>query len=155
MKWLENAHSARAGKPTADKIDEFLRKNAQRLAGIGVACSVVTMRNLAIVVVVAALFASTAAVSVKHQRGWTGKLDSSLMQAVDQDSQDSVRTVIQVRPGATERVVSHLEHHGLKPARLSTADLVAVQLPASMLRNVAGDSDVVRLSSAHEDRLTQ
>ena len=113
------------------------------------------MRNLAIVVVVAALFASTAAVSVKRQRSWTGKLDAPLMQASEQDSSDSVRTVIQVRPGAAERVVSHLEQHGLKPARLSTPDLVAVQLPASMLRNIAGDSDVVRMSSAHEDRLAQ
>ena len=35
------------------------------------------MRNLAIVVVVAALFASTAAVSVKRQRSWSSKLDVS------------------------------------------------------------------------------
>jgi hypothetical protein len=113
------------------------------------------MRNLAIVVVVGALFASTAAVSVKHQRGWAGKLDVSLMHAAEQDNANSVKAVIQVRPGATDRVVSHLKDHGLKPARLSTPDLVAVQLPASMLRNVAGDSDVVRLSSEPEDRIAQ
>jgi hypothetical protein len=113
------------------------------------------MRNLAIVVVVGALFASTAAVSVKHQRSWTGKLDVSLMHAAEQDSANAVNAVIHVRPGTTDRVVSHLERHGLKPARLSTPDVLAVQLPASMLRNVAGDSDVVRLSSEHEDRIAK
>lgn len=113
------------------------------------------MRNLAIVVVVAALFASTAAVSVKRQRSWSSKLDVSLIQAAEQDDANSVKAVIQVRPGATDRIVSHLEHHGLNPARLSTPNLLAVQVPASMLRNLAGDSDVVRLSSEHEDRIAQ
>src|SRR4249920_1017730 len=113
------------------------------------------MRNLAIVVVVAALFASTAAVSVKRQRSWSSKLDISLIHAAEQENANSVKAVIQVRPGATERIVSHLEHHGLTPARLSTPSLLAVQLPASMLRNLAGDSDVVRLSSEHEDRIAQ
>jgi hypothetical protein len=113
------------------------------------------MRNLAIVVVVAALFASTAAVSVKRQRSWTGKLDVSLMHAAEEHSANAVTAVIQVRPGTSDRVVSHLEQHGLKPARLSTPNLVAVQLPASMLRNVAGDSDVVRLSSDHGDQIVQ
>jgi hypothetical protein len=113
------------------------------------------MRNLAIVVVVAALFASTAAVSVKHQRSWSGKLDVSLIHAAEQDNANSVKAVIQVRPGATDRLVSHLEHHGLNPARLSTPNLVAVQLPVSMLRNLAGDSDVVRLSVEHEDPIAQ
>ena len=107
------------------------------------------MRNTAIVVLVGALFASTAAVSVRHQRRWTEKLDVELMQVAEQDSANSVKTVIQVRSGAADRMVSHLEHHGLKPARLAAPDLVAVQLPGSMLRNLAGDSDVVRLSSDH------
>lgn len=107
------------------------------------------MRNLAIVVVVASLFASTAAVSVKHQRRWTGKVDVELMQAVEQDSANSVKAVIHVRTGAADRVASHLEQHGLKPARLAAPDLVAVQLPSSMLRYVAADSDVVGVASDH------
>lgn len=106
------------------------------------------MRNVAIVVVVASLFASTAAVSVRHQRQWTEKVDVSLTQAAENAGSASVRARIQVRPGSTDRFMSHLAaQHGLKPARTSAGDVIAVQLPGSMLRSVAADSDVVRLSS--------
>jgi hypothetical protein len=105
------------------------------------------MRNLAIVVVVASLFASTAAVSVSHQRRWTDKLDVSLVQVAEQGGTDPIRAVIQVRSGATDVFMSHLAQHGLKPARTTTADVIEVQLPGSMLRSIAADADVVRLSS--------
>ena len=105
------------------------------------------MRNLAVVLVVASLFASTAAVSVKHQSRWTEKLDLALVEATKHGSADPVRALVRVRPGATDRFMSHLEQHGLKPARVSAPDLIAVELPGSMLRSVAADPDVVRVSS--------
>jgi ABC-type sulfate transport system permease component len=104
------------------------------------------MRKTAIVVFVAALFASTAAVSVRHQRRWTEKLDGSLTQAAHQTGADAVRVLIRVRPGTTDHIVSHLAQHGLKPQR-AAADAVAVLMPASMLRSLAGDADVVSMSA--------
>jgi len=106
------------------------------------------MRNLAIVVVVASLFASTAAVSVRHQRRWTEKMDVSLVQVAERGGTDPVRAVILVQAGATDRFMSHLvAQHGLRPARTATPDVLEVQLPSAMLRSVAADADVVRLSS--------
>ena len=111
------------------------------------------MRNLAIVLVVASLFASTAAISVKHQRRWTEKFDVSLVQLAEQGSADPVRAVIQVRSGATDRVMSHLvAQHGLKPARANASELIVVQLPGSLLRSVAAEPDVVHLSSDQSSR---
>jgi hypothetical protein len=111
------------------------------------------MRNLAIVVVVASLFASTAAVSVRHQRRWTEKLDVSLVQVAERGGTDPIRAWIQVRSGTTDRFMSHLvAQHGLKPARSAAPDVIEVQLPGSMLRSVAADADVVRLSSSEASR---
>ena len=104
------------------------------------------MKNLAIVVVVAALFASTAAVSVKHQRRWTEKLDSRLVHTAQEANSDLVQLLILVRPGSTERILSHLSQHGLKAERASTPDIVTVQLPGSMLRSMAHESDVLYMS---------
>jgi hypothetical protein len=104
------------------------------------------MKKLAIVALVAALFASTAAVSVKHQRRWTEKLDVALVKTAQEANNDLVQLLIQVRPGTTDRIVSHLTQHGLKSARSSSPNVVAVQMPGSMLRSIAGDPDVVHLS---------
>ena len=104
------------------------------------------MKNLAIVVVVAALFASTAAVSVKHQRRWTEKMDVALVHTAQEENSDLVQLLILVRPGSTERILSNLGQHGLKPERASTPNVVAVQLPGSMLRLIARDADVVYVS---------
>lgn len=104
------------------------------------------MKNLAIVVVVAALFASTAAVSVKHQRRWTEKMDVALVHTAQEENSDLVQLLILVRPGSTERILSNLGQHGLKPERASTPNVVAVQLPGSMLRSIARDADVVYVS---------
>jgi len=107
------------------------------------------MKNLAIVVVVAALFASTAAISVKHQRRWTEKMDVALVHAAQEENSDLVQLLILVRPGSTDRILSHLAQHGLKPERASTPNIVAVQLPGSMLRAIARDADVVYLTHTH------
>ena len=104
------------------------------------------MRNLTIVIVVASLFASTAAVSVKHQRRWTEKLDGALVPMAQQATGDPVQLQIRVRPESTDRIMSHLAQHGLKAERASTPDVVTVQMPVSMLRAVARDPDVVHLS---------
>jgi hypothetical protein len=104
------------------------------------------MRKVAAVVVVAALFASTAAISVKHQRRWTEKLDAALVHAAQEGNNDLVQLLIRVQPGSTDRILLHLGQHGLKPERGSGVDMVAVQAPASMLRSIAGDSDVIHLS---------
>jgi hypothetical protein len=106
----------------------------------------VGMRRIAAVVVVAALFASTAAISVKHQRRWTEKLDAALVHTAQEGNNDLVQLLIRVQPGSMNRILVHLGEHGLKPERTSAVDLVAVQAPASMLRSIAGDSDVVHLS---------
>lgn len=111
------------------------------------------MRNIAIVLVVASLFASTAAVSVKHQRRWTEKIDAPLVQIAEHGTAEPVRTVILVRAGATEQLMSHLvAQHGLKPTRTATADVINVQMPGSMLRSVAADADVLRLSTDEPSR---
>ncbi len=104
------------------------------------------MKKLAIVAVVAALFASTAAVSVKHQRRWTEKLDVTLVDTARETNNDLVQLLIRVRPGSSDRILSHLAQHGFKSARSSAPDVVAVKLPGSMLRSIAGDPDVVHLS---------
>jgi hypothetical protein len=105
------------------------------------------MRTFTIVIVVSALFASTAAISVRQQRRWTEKLDAALVHTVEQGSADPVKTLIRVRHGAADRFISHLVKHALTPTRSTTPDLVAVQLPASMLRSVAADPDVVHVSA--------
>src|SRR5262245_20424415 len=106
------------------------------------------MKNLTVVVVVASLFASTAAVSVKHQRRWTEKLDVVLVHAAEQGTDDPVNALIQVQPGAHDQLMSHLvAQHGLKPVRATKADVIAVQLPGSMLRSVAAEPDVMQLSN--------
>lgn len=107
------------------------------------------MKKFAIVIVVAALFASTAAISVKHQRRWTEKLDVALVQTAQEGNDGLVQLMIRVQPGSTERILSHLAQHGLTPERASTPDVVAVQLPGSMLRSIAGDADVVHVSQIH------
>ena len=105
------------------------------------------MRTLTAVLIVSAVFGSTAAVSVKQQqRRGTEKLDVALVHAADQGSADPVRTLIWVRAGATDHVLSHLAQHGLKPTRSTTPDAIAVQLPGSMLRRIAGDRDIVHVS---------
>src|SRR5258706_12246664 len=104
------------------------------------------MRTFTAVLIVSALFASTAAVSVKQQRRWAHKLDVSLVHAAEQGSVDPVRTLIWVRAGATDRVLSHLVSHGLRPTRSTTPDACVVQLPGSMLRGIASDLDVVHVS---------
>jgi hypothetical protein len=86
-------------------------------------------------------------VSVRHQRRWTEKLDGSLSQAAHQTSDDALRVMIHVRPGTTDRIVSHLAQHGLKPQRAAATDAVAVVMPPSMLRSLAGDADVVSMSA--------
>jgi len=104
------------------------------------------MRKLSIVIVVASLFASTAAISVKHQRRWTEKLDGALVASAQQATGDPVQLLIRVRPESTDRIMSHLAQHGLKAERASISGVVAVQMPASMLRSIAGDPDVIHLS---------
>ena len=104
------------------------------------------MRTLTVVLIVSAVFGSTAAVSVKQQRRWTEKLDVALVHAADQGSADPVRTLIWVRAGATDQVLSHLAQHGLKPTRSTTPDAIVVELPSSLLRRIAGDRDIVHVS---------
>jgi len=121
-------------------------------SGIRVAAQFGVMRKLAIVIVVASLFASTAAISVKHQRRWTDKLDPAL--AAQQANADLVQLLILVRPGSTDRIMSHLSQHGLKPERATTPDILTVQMPASMMRAIAGDADVIYLSRVNVNTTT-
>ena len=105
------------------------------------------MRKVTAVLIMSCVFASAAAVSVRDQRRWKGKVDLALAHAVTQGSSDHVRTLVLLRPGALAGFVSHLRRHGLSPTRVAPPDLIVVDLPLSMVRTVAGDSDVVRLSS--------
>jgi hypothetical protein len=125
---------------------DFAGNCATSPSGIRVALQLCIMRKIAIVIVVASLFASTAAISVKHQRRWTEKLDVALVPSAQQATGDPVQLLIQVRPESTDRIMSHLAQHGLKAERASAAGVVTVQMPASMLRSIAGDPDVVHLS---------
>ena len=110
------------------------------------------MRKVAAVLLMSCVFASAAAVSVRDQRRWKGKLDLALAHAVTQGNPDHVRALIRLRPGATAGFVSHLRQHRVSPTRVTPPDLIALDLPLSMLRTVAGDPDVVSLSS---DAVTQ
>jgi hypothetical protein len=103
------------------------------------------MRKLTSAFIVACVVVSTAFVATQHRRHWTDKLDAPLMQAARQADATSVSALIRLRPGTTDQFVSHLSQHGLKAATVS-GDLVSVQLPASMLRAIALDRDVVHLS---------
>ncbi len=105
------------------------------------------MRKNLVVLIVASLFASTAFVSVKQRDRWTEKVDAPLVQAVKADRGESVRALIRVRTGATDQFVAHLSQHGLKRAHVTAPDVVAVDMPASMLRRIALDPDVVHMSS--------
>ncbi len=103
------------------------------------------MRKLTSVFIVACVVVSTAVVSTQQQRHWTAKLDASLVQTAKQGGAQPVNTVIRLRPGTTGEFVAHLSEHGLKPTPVG-ADVIAVQLPAAMLRPIALDRDVVHLS---------
>jgi len=142
--------------PTRNTIDrscggQFLDPSAfpsdfERLAVGTMVALQLGMRKIAAVVVVAALFASTAAISVKHQRRWTEKLDAALVHTAQEGNNDLVQLLIHVQPGSTDRILLHLEQHGLKAERGSAVDVVAVRAPASMLRSIAGEPEVVQLS---------
>jgi hypothetical protein len=103
------------------------------------------MRKLTSVFIVACVVVSTAFAATQNRRRWTEKLDAPLMQAARQGSDARVSTLVRVRPGTSEGFVAHLSQHGLKATNVN-ADLVSVQLPASMLRAIALDRDVVHLS---------
>jgi hypothetical protein len=110
------------------------------------------MRKVTAVILMSCLFASVGAVSVRDQRRWKDKLDLALAHAVTHGNSDHVRALIRLQPGAMAGFVSHLRQHRLSPTRVTPPDLIVVDLPLSMLRTVAGDRDVVRVSS---DAVTQ
>ena len=103
------------------------------------------MRKLTSAFIVACVVVSTAVVSTRHQRHWTEKLDTALVQTAKAGGAQPVSALIRVRPGTSDEFVAHLSEHGLKPTSVTT-DIVAVQLPAAMLRPIALDRDVVHLS---------
>ena len=76
-------------------------------------------------------------------------MDVALVHAAQEENSDLVQLLILVRPGSTDRILSHLAQHGLKPERASTPNIVAVQLPGSMLRSIARDADVLYLAHTH------
>lgn len=105
------------------------------------------MREVAVVVIVASLFASTAAaVSVRDQRRWNEKLGPALAHVAKQGGESPVSALIHLRPGTADRFVSRLEELGLNSARVVTPDVIVAQLPPTMLRSVAADRRVVSLS---------
>jgi hypothetical protein len=88
---------------------------------------------------------STAVVSTREQRHWADKLDTPLVHAAKQGGAGLVSAAIRLRPGTADQFVAHLSDHGLKPT-IVTRELVAVEMPAAMLRSVALDHDVVHIS---------
>jgi len=123
----------------------FRGKNGPPIRGTRVAAVVSAMRKLTSVFIVACVVVSTAFAATQNRRRWTEKLDAPLMQAARQGSDAQVSTLVRVRPGTSEGFVAHLSQHGLKATSVN-ADVVSVQLPASMLRAIALDRDVVHLS---------
>ncbi len=103
------------------------------------------MQKLTSVFIVACVVVSTAVISTQHRRHWIGKLDTALVQIAKHGGAERVNTLIRLRPGTTDQFIAHLSEHGLKPTSV-TADVIAVQLPAAMLRPIALDRDVVHLS---------
>jgi hypothetical protein len=103
------------------------------------------MRKFASVLIVGGVVVGTAFVSTAPQRHWKEKVDPALVQAASQRGSERVNALIRLRPGSTTEFVSHLSQHGI-PAATVTADIVSVRLPASMLREIALDRDVVHLS---------
>jgi hypothetical protein len=103
------------------------------------------MQKFASVLIVASVVVGTAFVSTAPQRHWREKVDPALVQLARQAGNAPVKAVIRLRPGSTSEFVSHLSQHGI-PAATVTTDIVSVQLPASMLREIALDRDVVHLS---------
>ena len=95
--------------------------------------------------IVACVIVGTAFVSTAPQRHWREKVDPALVTAAKQGGSAPVKALIRLRPGSTSEFVSHLWQHGI-PAATVTVDIVSVQLPASMLREIALDRDVVHLS---------
>ena len=103
------------------------------------------MRKIASVVIVGCVVVGTAFVSTAPQRHWREKVDAGLVQATKQSGNEPVKALIRLRPGVTSEFVSHLSQHGIAAATLA-ADMISVKLPASMVRELALDRDVVRLS---------
>jgi hypothetical protein len=103
------------------------------------------MRKTASVMIVACVIVGTAFVSTAPQRHWREKVDPALVNVAKQGGRTPVKALIRLRPGSTSEFVSHLSQHGI-PAATVTVDIVSVQLPASMLREIALDRDVVHLS---------
>jgi hypothetical protein len=115
------------------------------MRGIRIAAEMPAMRKLTSVFIVACVVVSTAFVATQHRRHWTEKLDAPLVQTAKQGGTEPVRALVRLRPGAADQFVAHLSQHGLKAAAV-TGDVVSLQLPASMLRTLALDRDVVHLS---------
>ena len=104
------------------------------------------MRKLTSVLIVVCVVAGTAFVSTAPQRHWKEKLDAPLVQAATAQSADPVNALIRLRPGTANEFAAHLsKSHGM-PATMVSADIVSVRLPASMLRSIALDHDVVHVS---------
>ena len=103
------------------------------------------MRKIASVLIVACVVVGTAFVSTAPQRHWREKVDPGLVQAASHGGDQPVKALIRLRPGVTSEFVSHLSQHGIAAASLAT-DMISVNLPASMVRELALDRDVVHLS---------
>jgi hypothetical protein len=125
---------------------ENSEENTRRRSGTDVAPHVSTMRKFAAVLIVACVVVGTAFVSTAPQRRWREKVDPALVQTAKDGGSEPVRALIRLRPGTTDEFVAHLsKSHGIQPAAVS-GDVVSVQMPASMLRGVALDRDVVQVS---------
>lgn len=103
------------------------------------------MRKLTSVFIVGCVLVSTAFIATQPRRHWTEKLDAPLMHAAKQGAAEPVSALIRLKPGTTEEFASHLSQHGIASTKV-TGELVSVRLPASMLRTIALDRDVVHVS---------
>jgi 2-phospho-L-lactate transferase/gluconeogenesis factor (CofD/UPF0052 family) len=126
-------------------LPPFSSESGVETRGIRVAAVIAAMRKLTSAFIVACVVVSTAIVSTQQRRHWTEKLDRPLVHSAKQGGAEPVNALIRLRPGATDQFVEHLTEHGLKPTFVA-ANLVSVQLPASMLRSIALDRDVEHLS---------
>ena len=103
------------------------------------------MRKLTSVFIVGCVLVSTAFIATQPRRHWTEKLDAPLTHAARQGATEPVRALIRLKPGTAEEFASHLSQHGVASTRVG-AEIVSVRLPASMLRTIALDRDVVHVS---------
>ena len=104
------------------------------------------MKKLVVVAALACCAGTLATRTTPRQADWQGRLDRALRTVADSPATTPVRVVVRTRTGREGAVEHRLAASGAHDLHAISSDLLAARITAGMLRTVAVDPDVTRLS---------